>query len=176
MTLPCASRCMAVAMLVASMLLVWPVSAAALGPGESLADPVLEARARALSRELRCVVCENETIDSSEAMIARDLRMLLRERLVMGESDQEILAHISARYGEFVLMRPQVTGGNWFLWFAGPVAFLLALGVACAGIMRHARLQNLPEPELDATETAQLERIMSDCKGSRENANQDTCR
>jgi cytochrome c-type biogenesis protein CcmH len=99
--------------------------AAALMPGEALDDPVLEARARELSRELRCLVCQNESIDDSAAPLAGDLRRLVRERLVAGDTDDQVLDYIVARYGEYVLLRPRVTAGTWALWF-GPFAAMLA--------------------------------------------------
>ena len=93
-------------LLVLSLLLAAP--ALAVEPSEMLDDPVLEQRARALSAEIRCVVCQNESIDSSNAEIAHELRVLVRERLVAGDSDQEVLDYLVARYGDFVLLRPPV--------------------------------------------------------------------
>lgn len=100
---------------------------AALGPDEILADPALEARARALSRELRCLVCQSESIDDSNADLARDLRLLVRRRLLAGDSDKAVLAYIHDRYGDFVLMRPPVTDRTALLWF-GPFGLLVAVG------------------------------------------------
>ena len=97
-------------------------------PDERLADPALEARARALSKELRCVVCHNESIDDSNATLARDIRIVLRERLAAGDSDAHAKAYLVARYGDFVLLRPPVRADTYLLWF-GPFA-LLALGAA----------------------------------------------
>ena len=88
-----------------AFLLLLPVTALAVEPDEMLQDPVLEQRAREISRELRCVVCQNQDIDSSNAGVARDLRILVRERLVAGDSDKEVIAYIHARYGDYVLMR-----------------------------------------------------------------------
>ncbi|MEL6951816.1 MAG: cytochrome c-type biogenesis protein [Pseudomonadota bacterium] len=104
--------------------------ALAVEPDEVLADPDLEARARALSEELRCLVCRNESIDASSAELARDLRLLVRERLVAGDSDDEALEYIVARYGEYVLLNPPVTGSSWILWLAGPALGLAGLGLA----------------------------------------------
>ncbi|MFM2043581.1 MAG: cytochrome C-type biosis protein CcmH [Pseudomonadota bacterium] len=103
--------------------------AGAVLPDEKLADPALEARAREISKELRCLVCQNESIDASNAPLARDLRLLVRERLVAGDSDDQALAHIHARYGDFVLLRPPVKPETWPLWF-GPGLILV---VAAAG-------------------------------------------
>ena len=98
--------------------------ASALMPGEALDDPALEARARVLSKELRCLVCQNESIDDSAAPLAGDLRRLVRERLVAGDTDEQVLDYIVARYGEYVLLRPRVSPNTWVLWF-GPFAALL---------------------------------------------------
>ena len=106
--------------------------AVAVQPDEVLADPALEARARDLSKDLRCLVCRNESIDESNAELARDLRLLVRERLVAGDSNDEAMAFIVDRYGEYVLLRPTTGGANWILWAAGPAMLLLSLGVAGA--------------------------------------------
>jgi cytochrome c-type biogenesis protein CcmH len=101
--------------------------AQAVQPDEILADSALEARARAISKEVRCLVCRNESIDDSNADLARDLRLLVRERLVAGDSDAEVLGYLVERYGEFVRLRPVFSVANALLWFAGPIAFLLGL-------------------------------------------------
>ena len=113
--------------------------AAAVQPDEVLADPALEARARALSQGLRCVVCRTETIDDSDAGIARDLRLLLRERLVAGDSDAQVMAFMVARYGEYVLLKPPAQGANLVLWLAGPVLLLLGGGIAGVWLRRRNR-------------------------------------
>lgn len=115
-------RLVLILMLLASPLL-------AVQPDEVLDDPVLEQRARDLSTGLRCLVCRNESIDESNADLARDLRTLLRERLVAGDTDEEAIAFIVDRYGEYVLLKPKVTGSNLFLWLAGPIMLLIAAGV-----------------------------------------------
>lgn len=107
--------------------LAFAMPAWAVKPSEMLDDPELEARARTISKELRCVVCAGESVDESNAGVAQDLRMLVRERLVAGDKDQEVLDFIVARFGEYVLMTPTVKGVNLLLWTAGPVLFLLAL-------------------------------------------------
>ena len=125
----------------------WLVGAAlALEPGEALDDPALEARARAISRELRCMVCQNESIDDSAAPLARDLRRLVRERLLAGDSDEEVLDYIVARYGEYALLRPRVRSGTWLLWF-GPFAALAVGGVAVAIYVRRRRPEIAPLSE-----------------------------
>lgn len=117
-------------------LAMWASVAGAVQPDEVLPDPALEARARALSRELRCVVCRAETIDDSDASIARDLRLLLRERLVAGDSDAEVLDFMVARYGEYVLLKPPARGANLVLWLAGPILLLAGAGIAGVWLRR----------------------------------------
>jgi len=110
---------------------VWAVQ-----PDEMLADPELEARARALSKGLRCLVCRNENIDDSDAQLAKDLRILLRERLVAGDTDAEAVAFLVDRYGEYVLLNPPATGANILLWVAGPAMLLAGVGIAFATFRR----------------------------------------
>lgn len=112
------------------MLLATPL--AAVQPDEMLADPALEARARAISAELRCPVCRNESIDESNAPVARDLRLMVRERLVAGDTDAQVIAAVVDRFGEFILLKPVASGANLILWLA-PVGLLvagLAVGLA----------------------------------------------
>ena len=112
------------------MLLATPL--AAVQPDEMLADPALEARARAISAELRCPVCRNESIDESNAPVARDLRLMVRERLVAGDTDAQVIAAVVDRFGEFILLKPEASGANLILWLA-PVGLLvagLAVGLA----------------------------------------------
>ena len=108
------------------LLLAGPALAAT-SPGEMLPDPALEARARTLGKELRCLVCQNQSIDDSDADLAHDLRHLVRDRLVAGDSDAQVLAFITQRYGDFVLLKPPVKPATWLLWF-GPLAVLLVGG------------------------------------------------
>src|SRR6266852_5694231 len=107
------------------IVLQFATAAVAVQPDEMLAEPKLEARARALSRELRCMVCQNQSIDDSEAPLARDLRMLVRERLQAGDSDPQVIDFLVARYGEFVLLKPRFEWHNAVLWLT-PAAALLA--------------------------------------------------
>src|SRR5215470_15310606 len=118
-----------------------PVSA--VEPSERLADPALEARARALSRDLRCLVCQNQSIDESNADLAHDLRVLLRQRLVAGDSDQQVLDYIAARYGMFVLLDPPFEPVTYLLWLAPP---LLVLGSGAFLVIRARR--HRPEQRL----------------------------
>lgn len=101
--------------------------ALAVQPDEMLDDPALEARARDISEGLRCVVCQNENIDSSNAPLARDLRLLVRDRLKAGDTNEEVINFVVARYGDFVLLRPPVRPSTWLLWF-GPLIFVLIGG------------------------------------------------
>ncbi len=110
--------------------------ALAVAPDEVLDDPALEERARDLSAELRCLVCRNESIDESNADLARDLRLLVRERLVAGDTDEEVIDFVTDRYGEFVLLRPNTRGANLILWIAGPVMLLVAVAVAALTLRR----------------------------------------
>ncbi|WP_273687298.1 cytochrome c-type biogenesis protein [Ketogulonicigenium vulgare] len=113
----------------------------AVQPDEVLSDAGLEARARAISVNLRCPVCQNESIDESHAEIARDLRLLVRERLVAGDTDEQAVDFIVARYGEYVLLNPRASGMNAILWGAAPAFFLVALGVAIIAIRRRSRAE-----------------------------------
>jgi cytochrome c-type biogenesis protein CcmH len=133
----------------------------AVEPSERLADPALEARARALSAELRCLVCQNQSIDDSNAPLARDLRMLVREQLKSGASDAQVMTFIVARYGEFVLLRPQFGRHTVVLWLA-PV---LVLGIAGALWHRQRRQISTTPPRtelpLNSEEQRRLNEIMS---------------
>ena len=143
------------------LMLVLAMPAHAVQPDEVLADPVLEARARELSQGLRCLVCRNESIDESNAELARDLRLLVRERLVAGESDLEALQFIVDRYGEYVLLKPLPTGSNLMLWVAGPVMLLAGLGLAGA-FVRRRRGTDAPVAALTEAESARLAEILKD--------------
>ena len=112
--------------LVVVFFLIAPFLALAVEPDEILQDPALELRAREISRDLRCVVCQNEDIDSSNAGVARDLRIIVRERLVAGDSDQDVLDYVQARYGDYVLMSPPLNTRTLALWFAPPILALIA--------------------------------------------------
>jgi cytochrome c-type biogenesis protein CcmH len=113
-------------------------SAHAVRPDEMLSDPGLEARARDVGRELRCLVCRNQSIDDSDADLAHDLRVLVRERIVAGDSDDRVIAYVRARYGDFVLLRPPVEWGTLLLW-GGPLLILICGGVALARFYRRPR-------------------------------------
>jgi cytochrome c-type biogenesis protein CcmH len=134
-------------------LLLAPLPARAVQPDEVLADPALEARARSLSTELRCMVCQNQSIDDSDADLARDLRLLIRERLAAGDSDGEVIDFLVARYGEFVLLRPQFNWHTLLLW-AAPGAVLAAGAVLI--VVSWRRRSRGAEPELSAEERERL--------------------
>lgn len=137
------------------ILVVCAVPLWAVEPSELLDDPALEARARALSAELRCLVCQNESIDESDADIARDLRLLVRERLLAGDTDQEVLDFVVARYGEFVLLQPQFGGSNLLLWLTGPLAF----GCAAFGAWRYGRTRSKATEAPQTLTTAEKKRL-----------------
>ena len=137
----------------------------AIDPGEQLADPVLEARARALSQELRCLVCQNQSIDGSDAPLARDLRLLVRDRLTAGDSDEQVLDYIVARYGEFVLLRPRFYVQTWVLWIA-PFALLLVGGIAVVAVFKRSKLPEEQATPLTAVEKARLKEIVNGCDGA----------
>jgi len=143
-----------------SLTLAAPVFA--VQPDEILADPAMEARAREISKDLRCLVCRNENIDESNAELARDLRLLVRERLVEGDSNEEVVDFIVDRYGEFVLLRPTTTGANWLLWAAGPLMLLMAAAMAWAYLRGRARADRPQESALTQDEKDRLRRILED--------------
>ena len=137
--------------------LLGPAGAAAVLPDEVLDDPVLENRARALSRLIRCLVCQNESIDTSNADLARELRILVRERLTDGDSDAEVFDFLVARYGDFVLLRPRMKPANYLLWF-GPAALLL---FGAAGVTLYFRRRRPSSADgLSAEEEARVARLI----------------
>lgn len=139
-------------------LLLTVAPAQAVQPDEMLADPALEARAREISRDIRCPVCQGEAIDDSNAPIARDLRLIIRERLVEGDSDAEVVDYIVARYGEGVLFDPPKAGVNLVLWLAGPVLLLSGIAVAVVAARRRAR----PDAALTEEEEARVKDLLGD--------------
>jgi len=133
-------------MALVAMTLVMVSPSQAVQPDEILSDQALELRARTLSRELRCMVCQNQSIDDSDAPLARDLRLLVRERLKAGDSDAQVLDFLSARYGQFVLLKPHFGWDTALLWFA-PVAVLLLGGIALVRLLRHRRRIESPDEQ-----------------------------
>jgi cytochrome c-type biogenesis protein CcmH len=165
--------------IIAVMMAALPV--AAVQPDEMLADPVMELRAREISKELRCVVCQNESIDESNAELARDLRLVVRERLVAGDADDQVIQYVVDRYGDYVLLRPPFKGSTYILWF-GPVLFAL---LAAFGGWRFYRARNAaagtagaadpvaaepPPPPLSAEEKRRLDKILKDSDGAGDTA------
>ena len=147
------------ASLVLLLSLLFAGAAFAVKPDEVLSDPVLEARARTLSEGLRCMVCQNQSIDESDADLARDLRILVRQRLVAGDSDQQVMDYIVSRYGEFVLLKPRFSLRNALLW-GTPVILLLAGGIF---IMLGARSRrSAPDSILSAEEKVALDAMLRD--------------
>ena len=133
--------------------------ALAVSPDEILTDPALETRARALGKELRCLVCQNQSIDDSDAGLARDLRRLVRERLVAGDSDPAIRTFLVERYGDFVRLDPPLKAATVLLWFGPPL--VLALGLA--GIVVFVRRRQAVKPEvLDPVDRARIERVLAE--------------
>ena len=130
----------------------------AVQPDEVLNDPALESRARELSKGLRCLVCRNESIDESNAELARDLRILVRERLLAGDDDQAVLDFVVARYGEYVLLNPKATGSNLLLYAAGPAMLLIAGGISVTYLRRRRVLPD--ESELTEDEQARLKELL----------------
>lgn len=153
------ARGLAIAALAALVWMACPAPAPAVQPDEMLADPGLEARARDISRDLRCLVCQNQSIDDSNAPLARDLRLLVRERLKAGDSDDGVVAYVTDRYGDFVRLLPPFQPNTWLLWLA-PLAALLAGGTGIALHLRRRRAAT-PEPEpLSAGERDRLRHLL----------------
>ncbi len=126
----------------------------AVQPDEVMADPAKEARARALSRNLRCMVCQNQSIDDSDAPLARDLRLLVRERIGAGDSDAQVIDFLVSRYGEFVLLRPRFESQTLLLWLTPPLALLF--GIAAVVVNNRRRRSMIADAPLSAEEQAKL--------------------
>src|SRR6266403_88949 len=136
----------------------------AVQPDEIMSDPVKESRARDLSRELRCMVCQNQSIDDSEAPWARDLRLLVRERIAAGDSDAQVIDFLVARYGEFVLLKPRLNQHTLMLWLLPPLALIgggLALWIQSRRRSKSAAAQDPSRFKLTAEEEARLERLIA---------------
>jgi len=146
-------------MLVVAAMLGGP-AAYAVQPDEIMADPAKEARARDLSRELRCMVCQNQSIDDSDAPLARDLRLLVRERIGAGDSDSQVIDFLVARYGEFVLLKPRFTPQTLLLWLLPPLA-LAGGGVVLWMNLRRRAKSSTSEDGLSAEEEARLEQAIA---------------
>ena len=148
-------------LLVILLLIASPIMA--IQPDEVLDDPALETRAREISTGLRCLVCRNESIDESNAELARDLRILVRERLVAGDTDQEVVDFIVDRYGEYVLLKPTATGANLLLWLSAPVMLLIAAGMGWSFVRSRSKVQAAGETDtLSDEEKERLRQILED--------------
>ena len=137
----------------------------AVEPHERLENPLLEERARQISKDLRCLVCQNESIDESDAALARDLRVLVRERLQLGDSNDEVLQFVVDRYGEFALLRPRIDGVNYILWWFGPLFLLFSIATALMYVRKLGRISknssDLTAP-LSDEERKKLKEIVGD--------------
>ncbi len=154
------------AALIASLLMLAPLSPAhAVQPSEVLADTALEERARDLSKGLRCLVCRNQSIDDSDADLARDLRVVVRERLVAGDTDDQVLDYVVDRYGEYVLLKPRLTPVSAALWFGGPLLLLIGTVVAWRQVTRRDAAP-VPVAPLSDAERARLRALGVDPDGT----------
>lgn len=149
-------------LLILTLALMLPLTAFAVQPDEVLDDPALETRAREISQKLRCPVCQGENIDESNAPISRDLRLYVRERLVAGDSDVQVVDAVVDRFGEFVLFEPRPQGANLLLWLAGPLMLLIGLAVAWGFLRSRRRSSDSPADALSTSEQARLDEIMRD--------------
>ncbi len=154
-------RALLLALTVVAML---ATTAHAVQPDEIMSDTVKEARARDLSRELRCMVCQNQSIDDSEAPLARDLRLLVRERIAAGDSDAQVMDFLVARYGEFVLLKPRLNSHTWLLWFLTPLALVIggtALWMQGRRRVRSDAEQDAASSSLTPEEEARINRLIA---------------
>ncbi|MCG5482945.1 MAG: cytochrome c-type biogenesis protein CcmH [Sinorhizobium meliloti] len=140
------------------LLLASVVPSLAVNPDEVLADPALEARARAISAQLRCMVCQNQSIDDSNAELAKDLRLLVRERLKNGDSDEAVISYVVSRYGEFVLLNPRFEAKTLVLW--GMPAILLVAGIVTLVLAARRRAARIPGAPLSAEEKEALDKLL----------------
>lgn len=150
------------ALLLIAVLLLPAGPSLAVQPDEIMDDPVLEARARDISEDVRCLVCRSENIDASNSGWARDVRLVIRERLAMGDTDAEVKQFLVDRFGEYVLFNPTFTGANLALWLAGPVLLVLGGGAAFGYLWSRRRAPAPAERPLDAEEEAALARALAD--------------
>ena len=146
-------------MLILSIIIGLPLNVVAVEPSEILQNPQLETRARILSQNIRCLVCQNQSIDDSNASLAKDLRKIVREQLVSGASDDEIYNFLIERYGDFVLLRPPVKATTYILWY-GPL-FIFFAGLVLSALFLIRRKRILPEEPLSHSEKEELSRLIS---------------
>jgi len=148
--------------LIAVFLYLFPLAAFSVEPSEILDDPALEERAREISKGLRCLVCQNESIDDSNASLAKDLRVLVRERILAGDSDTEVLNFVVNRYGEFALLKPSLSGSNLVLWLSGPFMLFLAIIISTSFIRSNQRFGRNNHSSLSEVEKKELDKIIND--------------
>jgi cytochrome c-type biogenesis protein CcmH len=143
------------------LVLLAAIPALAVEPSEMLKDPALEARARDIGQALRCVVCQNQSIDDSQAEVAHDMRRAVRERLLAGDSDEQVFAYMVARYGDYVLLKPPFKAPTLILWLGAPTLLLVA-GVALFVVARRRRAVALAPPPLSDEERARLDALLAE--------------
>ncbi len=155
--------------MVFAVLVAWialaPLPSVAVEPGERLDDLVLEVRARDISKGLRCLVCQNQSIDDSGAGLARDLRVLVRERLTTGESDEQVIAYVTARYGDYVLLEPPLKPTTYLLWFGPAVIFLAGGASVILFLRRRTRLAGSRDAPLSDDERRRIKQLLDDGAG-----------
>ncbi len=150
------------ALSLAFLMICFPLVSYSVEPSEVLDDPILEERARNISKNLRCLVCQNESIDDSNASLAKDLRILVRERLVSGDTEDEVLNFIVDRYGEFALLKPRTDGSNLILWLSGPLMLLIALIISFSFIKSNYNSKRGSSTGLSDHEKSELKKIFSE--------------
>ena len=150
------------ALALAFLMICFPLVSYSVEPNEVLDDPILEERARNISKNLRCLVCQNESIDDSNASLAKDLRILVRERLVAGDTEDEVLNFIVDRYGEFALLKPRTDGSNLILWLSGPLMLLIALIISFSFIKSNYKSKRSSSAVLSDHEKRELKKIVDE--------------
>ena len=150
------------AFVMAFLMICFPFVSYSVEPSEVLDNPILEERARNISKNLRCLVCQNESIDDSNASLAKDLRILVRERLVAGDNNDEVLKFIVDRYGEFALLKPRSDGSNLILWLSGPLMLLIALIISFSFIKSNYNSKRGSSTVLSNHEKSELKKIFSE--------------
>ena len=138
-----------------------PISSFSVEPDEILADATLENRARVISKDLRCLVCQNENIDSSSADLARDLRLLVRERLVAGDSNEEVISYVVQRYGDFALLKPRFSGNFVILWSIGPLVLICSILFLIKAYVVKKKTRRNEDLQLTKTEQEEIEKYLS---------------
>ena len=138
-----------------------PFSSFSVEPDEILADATLENRARVISKDLRCLVCQNENIDSSSADLARDLRLLVRERLVAGDSNEEVISYVVQRYGDFALLKPRFSGNSVILWSIGPLVLICSILFLIKANVGKKMTRKNEDLQLTKTEEEEIEKYLS---------------